>query len=77
MIDIAILKSQANGRWLEILANIGGLQSEFLHFDNREGPCPRCGGNTRFRGLDEETGASSVHTVSTRRMATAFRRWNG
>ena len=57
MIDIAILKSQANGRWLEILANIGGLQSEFLHFDNREGPCPRCGGNTRFRGLDEETGA--------------------
>ena len=55
--DVTTLKQQAAGRWPELLANIGGLQSEFLHFDNREGPCPRCGGNTRFRGLDEETGA--------------------
>ena len=47
-IDVATLKQQAARRWPELLTNIGGLQSEFLHFDNREGPCPRCGGSTLF-----------------------------
>ena len=42
---------------MEILGNVGGLQAEFLHFNNREGPCPKCQGQTRYRGLDESTGA--------------------
>ena len=57
MIDVATIKSAAAGRWSEIHANVGGLQSDFLYFDQREGPCPKCGGNTRYRGLDESTGA--------------------
>ena len=56
-IDVQTVKQHAAGRWLEILENVGGLQPDFLHFDRREGPCPKCGGDTRFRGLDESTGA--------------------
>ena len=51
------VKRAARGRWVEILGNVGGLQAEFLHFNNREGPCPKCQGQTRYRGLDESTGA--------------------
>ena len=56
-IDVAALKAAAAGRWPEILANVGGIPRDYLHFDQREGPCPKCQGNTRFRGIDEATGA--------------------
>ena len=55
--DINAVKQAARGRWPEILAAVGGLAQEFIHFDKREGPCPRCGGHTRFRGIDEPAGA--------------------
>ena len=57
MVDIQTIKAAARGRWNEIFQALGGLAPEFLHFDKREGPCPMCGGNTRYRGIDEETGA--------------------
>ncbi len=56
-IDVAKIKRAAAGRWPEILAAVGDIPREYLHFDKNEGPCPRCGGTTRYRGLDETTGA--------------------
>ena len=53
----AAVKSAAAGRWPEILAAVGGIPPTFLHFDGKEGPCPKCQGNTRFRGIDEAAGA--------------------
>ncbi len=41
------LKRMAAGRWPEILQALGGLPSELL--DGKNHPCPRCGGNDRFR----------------------------
>ena len=69
--DIAEIKRAADGRWPEILATVGGIPQEFLHFDKREGPCPKCPdqGQTRFRGIDENTGAlfcSHCHNGKTR-----------
>lgn len=52
--DVDQVKALANGRWPEIL----NLPAELLD-KSREHPCPKCGGNTRFRPLDdfESTGA--------------------
>lgn len=52
--DIDYLKSIAAGRWPDLL----GIEAEFLD-RSREHPCPKCGGNTRFRALKdfEQTGA--------------------
>lgn len=54
--DVDQVKALANGRWPEIL----NLPAELLD-KSREHPCPKpgCGGNTRFRCLDdfESTGA--------------------
>lgn len=52
--DLAQLKHLAIGRWPDLL----GLSRELL--DNRkEQPCPKCGGSTRFRVLNDfsQTGA--------------------
>lgn len=45
--DLQDVKRAAQGRWLEILANVAGISNDFL--TDREGPCPKCGGSTRFR----------------------------
>src|SRR5215831_15223152 len=37
---------RAQGRWREILLQFG-IEMRFLR--NRQGPCPICGGKTRFR----------------------------
>jgi hypothetical protein len=46
------LKRMAAGRWPEILRALGGLPSELL--DGKNHPCPRCGGNDRFRYLQTD-----------------------
>jgi len=37
---------RAQGRWREILPQLG-IETRFLR--NKQGPCPICGGRTRFR----------------------------
>src|SRR5262249_41579699 len=37
---------RAQGRWREILPQLG-IETRFLR--NKQGPCPGCGGKTRFR----------------------------
>ena len=51
MHDIAQLKNAANGRWAEIANKVGGLGDEFIK--TAQGPCPKCGGNTRFRVFND------------------------
>lgn len=55
-LDAAEVKRMASGRWGQILRSIGGLTDAQL--SGRHGPCPKCGGNDRFRALDDfhETG---------------------
>ena len=44
---------RARGRWREILLQLG-VAEHFLV--NRQGPCPMCGGKTRFRFDDKDEG---------------------
>ncbi len=50
------IKQAARGRELEMLTSLAGIPSELLD-ESREHPCPKCGGNTRFRLIDREAGA--------------------
>lgn len=49
------LKRLARGRWKEIFSALCGLSSEAL--DGRHHPCPKCGGDDRFRMVNEDEGA--------------------
>lgn len=56
----------AGGRWLEILQSVAGIPSELLDA-SQEHPCPKCGGETRFRLVDEAMGAVRCsHCFSTK-----------
>ena len=55
-ITAADLKSLARGRWPDILTNVAMIPREFLD-PSREHPCPKCGGETRFRLVDEAAGS--------------------
>ena len=48
----------ASGRWPQILADLAGVTPEQLC--RREGPCPNCGGSTRFR-WDQDEGDGAWH----------------
>jgi len=50
------VKFAASGRWTEIIRSVTGIGDEYLLTDH--GPCPKCGGNDRFRCYDDfdETG---------------------
>jgi putative DNA primase/helicase len=48
---------RARGRWREILPQLG-VETRFLI--NRQGPCPLCGGKTRFR-FDDKYGSGSYY----------------
>lgn len=54
--DKGVVKEAARGRWLDIIATIGGLDPAIL--DGRHHPCPLCQGVDRFRAFDDfaETG---------------------
>lgn len=55
--DLHQVKLAARGRWRDILTAVAGIPADKLGGGSRQHPCPRCGGNTRFRLLDEEEGA--------------------
>src|SRR3972149_5093726 len=54
-IDVAVLKQQVAGRWVEILSALGGCPVEIL--DGQHHSCPKCGGTDRFRMVDTKAGA--------------------
>lgn len=47
-----LLKAEeiVQGRWEEVFRYIG--LGDYLQYERKEGPCPICGGNTRFRFMD-------------------------
>ena len=47
----------ASGRWVDIISSVGGISRDILGGGSREHPCPKCGGNTRFRMIDTAAGA--------------------
>lgn len=51
---------RASGRWPEILADLAGVTDEQLSHRKSEGPCPNCGGTTRFR-WDQDDGDGAWH----------------
>ncbi len=54
-IDVETVKAAARGRWPEILTTVGGFDPAIL--DGQHHPCPKCGGNDRFRMISEDDGA--------------------
>lgn len=54
--DASIVKQAASGRWHELFVFLG-IPSEIVSGSKTEHPCPKCGGNTRFRLIDVEAGA--------------------
>ncbi len=55
MIDAKELKRLAGGRWVETLSATAGLDAGLL--DGKPHPCPKCGGEDRFRLIDADAGA--------------------
>lgn len=53
--DIADVKRAAQGKWLPILSHLASIPHEKL--DGKPGPCPWCGGEDRFRLIDDVEGA--------------------
>ena len=51
-------RQSARGQWIPILKSVCGLTDQQLD-PSSHGPCPKCGGNDRFRALNDvaETGA--------------------
>ncbi len=54
-LDAMTIKAMARGREVDILADVAGIPLEKL--DGGEHSCEKCGGNTRARLIDRETGA--------------------
>ena len=49
------IKAAAQGRELEILRSVAGIDESYL--DGKHHPCPKCGGTDRFRLIDAKAGA--------------------
>ena len=50
-LGLALVKIHAAGRWLELIPALSSQTADL--FDGRKKPCPRCGGNDRFRAFDD------------------------
>lgn len=55
-IDAEPVRQAARGQWLDILSSLGGVSPDLLD-TRKEGPCPKCDGETRFRVVEEAVGA--------------------
>jgi len=53
--NTTLIKETARGQWAPLFVSIG-IPQEFINTAH-EGPCPKCGGSTRFRMVDREAGA--------------------
>ncbi len=64
--DTEAVRQAASGRWSGILQSVAGIAPELLD-PSQEHPCPKCGGETRFRLVDEAAGAVRCsHCFSTK-----------
>lgn len=51
--ELEDVRSQAIGRWAEIINSIAGIPDDYL--TNKHNPCPKCGGNDRWRAYNDFT----------------------
>lgn len=75
--DVAEIKQVARGRWKEILLHHGMAEHDL---DGRHHPCPKCGGNDRFRLMNEAEGAvicSHCHATKNGDGIAALQWWTG
>ena len=57
-LDTETIRAAAAGRWLEILERVAGIPRDLLDpSSTQEHPCPKCGGETRFRLMNADAGA--------------------
>jgi P4 family phage/plasmid primase-like protien len=49
------VKERAQSQWQTIIPHVAGIPADFL--DGRHHPCPKCGGDDRFRLIDADAGA--------------------
>ncbi len=56
--DLSQVKQYAAGQWPRILADIGGIDPDFL--DGQHHPCPKCGGTDRFRLLTGDDKGAAI-----------------
>ncbi len=49
--EFRLIKLQARGRWLQIISALSSISPDIL--DSRKHPCPKCGGDNRFRAYDD------------------------
>lgn len=54
-VDIDTIRAAAAGRWPEIFSSLAALDGELL--DGKHHPCPKCGGEDRFRAVELSVGA--------------------
>lgn len=54
-LDVEIVRQAAAGRWLEVLERVAGIPADAM--DGSHHPCPKCGGDDRFRLIDADAGA--------------------
>jgi len=53
--DVELVRAAAATRWIEIISHLGGVGGDLL--DGQHHPCPKCGGEDRFRMIDQAAGA--------------------
>ena len=74
--DLEKVKEAAHGQWHSLAQRIG-IAAQFL--STTQGPCPKCGGNTRFRVFDDfkETGGGVCNQPSCGKFADgiALNQW--
>jgi len=53
--DLSAVRTAASGQWSAIISRIAGVSAAVL--DGNHHPCPKCGGDDRFRLIDAAAGA--------------------
>lgn len=54
--DLDLVRQAASPHWVAIIQSVGGVARELL--DGQHHPCPKCGGNDRFRFFADQTGGA-------------------
>lgn len=70
--DIELIRAAAAGRWTELVTTLANIDQTLLNRDHH--PCPKCGGDDRFRALDdfEQTGAVICNQCHNRKNGDGF-----
>ena len=57
--EIYDIKAAAAGQWAAIINSVAGISDDYLN-TKRHGPCPKCGGNDRWRFTNHQDGGGAI-----------------